>query len=196
MKKILFALLMVLTTSAFAGHCDYPDQLASDGSICGGRAASVRPGGYEPPPEYGRQQPLNLDAMYNNTPRIQSYQKSEYEITGDKLNEAAPYYNGHDDFLIHYDCVDNSNDFHSYLTRGRINGKYIFIVRSGDGHNTNYGENIGAIDKDSTSSGNAFHYVFKSEDEQQNGQLWTTSNDDKDNTPSMGIDTCTVVKSF
>lgn len=43
---------MALSASAVAGNCTYPDDIAADGSICGGRAASVRPGGYEPPPEY------------------------------------------------------------------------------------------------------------------------------------------------
>lgn len=31
---------------AYPGHCEYPTDIAADGSICGGRAASVRPGGY------------------------------------------------------------------------------------------------------------------------------------------------------
>ena len=31
--------------SSFSGNCDYPDQLDSAGRRCGGRAASVRPGG-------------------------------------------------------------------------------------------------------------------------------------------------------
>lgn len=47
MKKILllfgFALL-ISTTSVFA-RCDYPNDLDSAGRRCGGRAASVRPGG-------------------------------------------------------------------------------------------------------------------------------------------------------
>lgn len=52
MKKILLAVLMALSASAVAGNCTYPDDIAADGSICGGRAASVRPGGEVPPPEY------------------------------------------------------------------------------------------------------------------------------------------------
>ena len=32
----------------FAGNCDYPDDRAKDGSRCGDRAASVRPGGRNP----------------------------------------------------------------------------------------------------------------------------------------------------
>lgn len=32
------------------GNCDYTWQIAADGSRCGNRAASVRPGGYVPPP--------------------------------------------------------------------------------------------------------------------------------------------------
>lgn len=35
---------------AHAGRCNYPDDLDSAGRRCGGRAASERPGGYEPPP--------------------------------------------------------------------------------------------------------------------------------------------------
>ena len=35
---------------AYAGRCNYPDDLDSAGRRCGGRAASERPGGYEPPP--------------------------------------------------------------------------------------------------------------------------------------------------
>jgi hypothetical protein len=47
MKKALFviAILSMIATSVFAGPCDYSWQTASDGSRCGGRAASVRPGG-------------------------------------------------------------------------------------------------------------------------------------------------------
>lgn len=37
-----------LSTAAMAGICDYPDDIARDGSRCGGRAASVRPGGRNP----------------------------------------------------------------------------------------------------------------------------------------------------
>ncbi|MDK4745993.1 hypothetical protein QOY93_11555 [Leclercia adecarboxylata] len=56
MKKALFVSLMALSASALAGNCTYPDDIAADGSVCGGRAASVRPGGYEPPPEYAAPQ--------------------------------------------------------------------------------------------------------------------------------------------
>lgn len=52
MNKILLAALLVASFSAVAGNCTYPDDIASDGSICGGRAASVRAGGEVPPPEY------------------------------------------------------------------------------------------------------------------------------------------------
>lgn len=44
---------MAASASAVAGNCTYPDDIAADGSICGGRAASVRAGGEVPPPEYG-----------------------------------------------------------------------------------------------------------------------------------------------
>jgi hypothetical protein len=40
-----------LTQTASAGRCNYPDDLDSRGHRCGGRAASERPGGYEPPPQ-------------------------------------------------------------------------------------------------------------------------------------------------
>ena len=33
------------TSSNGSGNCDNPDDIAADGSRCGGRAASVRPGG-------------------------------------------------------------------------------------------------------------------------------------------------------
>ena len=42
---ILAALLAVISSAAMAGPCNYPDDRASDGSRCGGRAASERPGG-------------------------------------------------------------------------------------------------------------------------------------------------------
>ncbi|GEM_PF-1710274 len=51
MKKVLLAVLMAVSFGAVAGNCNYPDDIAADGSICGGRAASVRPGGEVPPPE-------------------------------------------------------------------------------------------------------------------------------------------------
>ena len=45
--KIAMILIPVLTASvpAYAGPCGVPDDTASDGSRCGGRAASERPGG-------------------------------------------------------------------------------------------------------------------------------------------------------
>lgn len=58
MNKTLLVVLMALSASAVAGNCTYPDDIAADGSICGGRAASVRPGGEVPPPESA---PLAVD---------------------------------------------------------------------------------------------------------------------------------------
>ena len=59
MKRVLFrcffaSLLVLGLQDAAAGPCDFPDQRAKDGSRCGNRAASVRPGGREPvrPGEY------------------------------------------------------------------------------------------------------------------------------------------------
>ncbi len=52
MNRLIMALLVCVSVPAVAGNCDYPDELAKDGSICGARAASVRAGGYTPPPEY------------------------------------------------------------------------------------------------------------------------------------------------
>lgn len=48
MKKWILVLafaLMTISSGASAGNCDYPWQTAKDGSRCGNRAASVRPGG-------------------------------------------------------------------------------------------------------------------------------------------------------
>jgi hypothetical protein len=53
MQKALFAVFLLLSsaiTLPVSARCDYPDDLDSIGRRCGGRAASVRPGGYEPPP--------------------------------------------------------------------------------------------------------------------------------------------------
>ncbi|WP_231600444.1 MULTISPECIES: hypothetical protein [Leclercia] len=72
MKKILFAVLMTASFCAMAGNCDYPDEHAADGSICGARAASVRAGGYTPPPEYSVLSvdndltPVNTDKLIPN----------------------------------------------------------------------------------------------------------------------------------
>ncbi|MGE5877631.1 hypothetical protein [Klebsiella variicola] len=52
MKKLIIALAVMASFGVQANRCDYPDQIAKDGSLCGARAASVRPGGYTPPPEY------------------------------------------------------------------------------------------------------------------------------------------------
>lgn len=56
MKKLLLSsvilssiLLPLLPANA---ACVYPDDLDSRGRRCGGRASSVRPGGYEPPVRY------------------------------------------------------------------------------------------------------------------------------------------------
>ena len=38
----------MIISKGFAGQCDYPDDRARDGSRCGDRAASVRPGGRNP----------------------------------------------------------------------------------------------------------------------------------------------------
>jgi hypothetical protein len=48
MKKLLFAFLFALTfmsTIESFAQCDNPWDTASDGSRCGGRASSQRPGG-------------------------------------------------------------------------------------------------------------------------------------------------------
>lgn len=53
MKKLLLVAVLALCSVgeyAYAGNCDYSWQTAADGSSCGDRAASIRPGGYEPPP--------------------------------------------------------------------------------------------------------------------------------------------------
>ncbi len=42
---ITLTILWVTPQYAFSGKCDYPNQLDSIGRRCGGRAASVRPGG-------------------------------------------------------------------------------------------------------------------------------------------------------
>ncbi|MCU3985014.1 hypothetical protein [Enterobacter mori] len=52
MKRLIIALPVIVSFGVHANRCDYPDQLAKDGSLCGARAASIRPGGYTPPPEY------------------------------------------------------------------------------------------------------------------------------------------------
>ena len=45
---VLHFCFSVAIPQGFAGQCDYPDDRARDGSICGDRAASVRPGGRNP----------------------------------------------------------------------------------------------------------------------------------------------------
>lgn len=52
MRTLMLAALMaalsstaVVSTSAIAGPCNVPSDRASDGSLCGDRAASQRPGG-------------------------------------------------------------------------------------------------------------------------------------------------------
>jgi len=50
-KNLVFLLIisnLFFSMKAFAGNCDYPDDRAKDGSLCGDRAASVRPGGRNP----------------------------------------------------------------------------------------------------------------------------------------------------
>lgn len=60
MRKKALALLLgisfwsfspIMISQALAGQCDYPDDRARDGSRCGNRAASVRPGGRNPDAE-------------------------------------------------------------------------------------------------------------------------------------------------
>ena len=46
--KITFAFVITSSLIACSGNCDYPTDRAKDGSICGDRAASVRPGGRNP----------------------------------------------------------------------------------------------------------------------------------------------------
>lgn len=42
---LLLCFILLIPLNGFAGNCDYPDQRDSIGRRCGGRAASVRPGG-------------------------------------------------------------------------------------------------------------------------------------------------------
>lgn len=44
MKKVIFAVLM-LSSIGQAFACTYPWDTAADGSRCGGRASTIRPGG-------------------------------------------------------------------------------------------------------------------------------------------------------
>ena len=72
---------------SFAGNCDYPDQLDSAGRRCGGRAASVRPGGrlggdgryidsQGRQRIYGRNNdPYDRDTTYRSRPLIPSNQR-------------------------------------------------------------------------------------------------------------------------
>lgn len=49
--RLVFAFILLGSISFFSGcsgQCDYPDDRARDGSRCGDRAASVRPGGRDP----------------------------------------------------------------------------------------------------------------------------------------------------
>jgi hypothetical protein len=62
------ALLISISPSAQAGRCNYPDDLDARGHRCGGRAASVRPGGYEPPPEYSTPPSTNSSGTSNRIP--------------------------------------------------------------------------------------------------------------------------------
>ncbi|WP_083988785.1 transmembrane anchored protein [Devosia geojensis] len=46
--KLLFAVIIAISamsTSVYAGNCNVPSDRAADGSRCGDRAASERPGG-------------------------------------------------------------------------------------------------------------------------------------------------------
>lgn len=49
MKKLIFVFIIsavtLISNISYAGNCNYPNQMAKDGSRCGQRAASVRPGG-------------------------------------------------------------------------------------------------------------------------------------------------------
>jgi hypothetical protein len=48
MKSLFFSFFILATImvgAAQAGNCTYPDDRASDGSRCGGRASTIRPGG-------------------------------------------------------------------------------------------------------------------------------------------------------
>lgn len=51
--KNLFVLALavagIMVSSMAQARCDYPDDVASDGTRCGGRSADSRPGGYNPP---------------------------------------------------------------------------------------------------------------------------------------------------
>lgn len=47
-RSLVLAILMLTSTYAYSGRCDYPSDIARDGSRCGDRAASVRPGGRNP----------------------------------------------------------------------------------------------------------------------------------------------------
>lgn len=47
-KVVFLSFSLLFTGSGSAGQCDYPDDRARDGSRCGDRAASVRPGGRNP----------------------------------------------------------------------------------------------------------------------------------------------------
>lgn len=72
MKKLIITLAVMASFGAQANRCDYPDQVAKDGSLCGARAASVRPGGYTPPPEYSAPVQPSLEAQVQQQEEDQS----------------------------------------------------------------------------------------------------------------------------
>ncbi len=45
MRKLMMFLVLGLLAGQVMAACDYPDDTAADGSRCGKRAASERPGG-------------------------------------------------------------------------------------------------------------------------------------------------------
>lgn len=92
MKSLILSILCVASFSAVAGHCNYPDDIASDGSVCGGRAASVRAGGYTPPPEYSTPVYVNTQDTEIKQREAQAAEVSKWDQQTLALNDPDEAY--------------------------------------------------------------------------------------------------------
>ncbi|WP_010179603.1 hypothetical protein [Glaciecola sp. HTCC2999] len=101
--KILFLLIIVsLLPGCSGGNCDYPDDRAKDGSRCGARAASLKPGGRNPDTDWVKYLLLGVGAVWltsslfsssNSKKGSRSYKKEEPKKTLKPLKTKTPIIN-------------------------------------------------------------------------------------------------------
>jgi len=126
---------IAIVPSAAAGRCNYPDDLDAAGHRCGGRAASERPGGYEPPAQ--NPQSSSPERLQNTPTEVTQLSTA---FTGFcKVDQGANLRSNH---TLTNNVIENTGDAwrmaHVYTVENHDNALWAYTtVAFGNSHQTN-----------------------------------------------------------